>query len=146
MQLIKEDINLESLWQRMSTSFVPKVIFFLIQLTTEESTEPLVDLFVVTQGHDPKKENANKLQAVSIELLGFYCQRFPDFAQFVQKFVRELILILIKTLPEIPLVQPPPRPVVTTPTKRNTMITGGHDKPSKKVNPLTQNLNLDSKI
>ena len=82
MQLVKEDINLESLWQRMSTSFVPKVIFFLIQLTTE-TEEPLVDLFIVTQGHDPKKDNPNKLQAVSIELLGFYCQRFPDFSQFV---------------------------------------------------------------
>lgn len=39
MQFVKDDPQLEALWLRLSTGFVPRVIFFLMQLTIEDSND-----------------------------------------------------------------------------------------------------------
>lgn len=117
----------------MSSTFVPKVLFFLIQLTVNEESETLDELFRATQGHRTSEVMPNRLQAVSIELLGFYCQRFPEFAQFVQHFVKELLLILNKALPVLDHV--PGRNEIIPPTKaRNASLekAGGHPEGEKK--------------
>ena len=44
------DKQLEALWNRLSTGFVPRVAFFLMQLTVGENKNELDQLFKVSLG------------------------------------------------------------------------------------------------
>jgi hypothetical protein len=97
MAYVNDDEKLETLWLKCSTSFVPRVVFFLVLVTntthnsdSDEDQELLNEQFRCVLGeHLP----GQRLQAVCIELISHYSKRFSKFPGFVQSFTKELMAL-----------------------------------------------------
>jgi hypothetical protein len=97
MAYVTSDEKLETLWLKCSTSFVPRVVFFLVLVTnttqsndSDDENSYLNEQFRCVLGeHLPGQRH----QAVCIELLSHYSERFSKFPGFVQSFTKELMAL-----------------------------------------------------